>query len=111
MPEKIEEGGASAVDPVRDRIREVFLRNGFVIKPGKTDLAPYVYSAARELLAEIAAVGASRGEAVYLYRRLGWHEFATCDRSRYVELSSHRLFETRVLYTATPAAQRKEARP
>lgn len=32
-------------------IREVFLRNGFTIKDGHDDLKPYVYAAARELLA------------------------------------------------------------
>lgn len=34
-----------------DTIREVFTRNGFTVKEGQTDLRPYVYSAARELLA------------------------------------------------------------
>lgn len=34
----------------RDQIRAVFLRNGFTIKEGQTDLKPYVYAAAEELL-------------------------------------------------------------
>lgn len=34
----------------KDQIREVFLRNGFEIKEGFTDLKPYVYAAAFELL-------------------------------------------------------------
>lgn len=39
-------------EPVSDdEIREVFLANGFTIKPGNTDLKPYVFSAARALLA------------------------------------------------------------
>jgi hypothetical protein len=33
-------------------IREVFLANGFTIKPGCDDLKPYVYAAARALLAK-----------------------------------------------------------
>jgi len=35
----------------KDQIREIFLRNGFTIKEGQTDLKDYVYSAANELLA------------------------------------------------------------
>ena len=34
----------------RDQIRDVFMRNGFTIKEGQTDLKPYVYAAAEELL-------------------------------------------------------------
>ena len=34
-----------------DQIREIFLSNGFTIKAGETDLKPYMYAAARELLA------------------------------------------------------------
>ena len=33
-----------------DKIREIFLANGFSIKEGQTDLKPYVYAAARALL-------------------------------------------------------------
>ena len=40
------------------QIREVFLENGFTIKEGQTDLKPYVYSAARALLAIAAPVPA-----------------------------------------------------
>jgi hypothetical protein len=32
-------------------VRAIFLRNGFEIKPGNTDLKPYVYEAAAELIA------------------------------------------------------------
>jgi hypothetical protein len=47
------------VQPVsRDVIRDVFLRNGFTIKPGCGDLKPYVYEAANALL-EVAAIAAS----------------------------------------------------
>lgn len=38
----------------RDDIREVFLRNGFTIKEGQTDLKDYVYAAAFDLLSSIA---------------------------------------------------------
>lgn len=34
----------------REKIREIFLRNGFTIKDGQSDLKPYVYAAAAELL-------------------------------------------------------------
>lgn len=34
----------------KDTIRSIFLANGFTIKEGQTDLKPYVYEAARELL-------------------------------------------------------------
>lgn len=37
--------------PSRDTIRDVFMRNGFVIKDGHCDLKPYVYDAANELIA------------------------------------------------------------
>jgi hypothetical protein len=33
----------------RDQIKEIFLRNGFAIKDGATDLADYVYAAATEV--------------------------------------------------------------
>lgn len=41
-----------------DVIRDVFLRNGFTIKEDQDDLKPYVYAAARELIAHL------QGEAV-----------------------------------------------
>jgi hypothetical protein len=37
-----------------DTIRAVFIANGFEIKPGYNDLKPYVYAAARALLAHAA---------------------------------------------------------
>ena len=38
-------------EPVnKDKIREIFLRNGFTVKDGETDLKQYVYDAAIELL-------------------------------------------------------------
>ena len=40
-----------------DRIREIFLANGFTVKPGQADLKPYVYAAARAL------INATLGEA------------------------------------------------
>lgn len=40
-----------------DQIRAIFLENGFTIKEGMTDLKPYVYQAARALLATVGAGG------------------------------------------------------
>jgi len=40
-----------AVDLSDDRIREIFMANGFTIKEGQSDLKPYVFAAARALLA------------------------------------------------------------
>lgn len=54
--------------PITDStIREIFLHNGFTIKEGQTDLKPYVYTAAREL---IATVHGSRDERKPLTRGL-----------------------------------------
>lgn len=39
-------------DPEELVILETFLRNGFTIKPGEKDLKPYVYRAARALIAK-----------------------------------------------------------
>lgn len=49
---------ASPVALTEDQIREVFLANGFTIKEGQTDLKPYVYAAARALLALAASPAA-----------------------------------------------------
>ncbi len=43
-----------------DQIREVFLANGFTIKDGQTDLKPYVYAAARALLAMAPGIPLSK---------------------------------------------------
>lgn len=40
-------------DTVKDCIRTVFLKNGFTIKDGETDLKQYVYDAALELIASL----------------------------------------------------------
>lgn len=47
----------------RTQIRELFLRNGFSIKPGCDDLKSYVYEAAEELLnlAEVERLSALQG--------------------------------------------------
>ena len=37
---------------------------------------------------------------IYLYRRIGNQEWATCDESRFIELSSHKLFTTKICYEA-----------
>lgn len=47
----------------RETIRAVFLRNGFTIKEGQTDLKPYVYAAAEELLS-IARASWQRTQSV-----------------------------------------------
>jgi hypothetical protein len=39
---------------------------------------------------------------IYLYRRKGNSEWATCDQSRFVELSSHKLFDTKTCLEAPP---------
>lgn len=39
-------------------------------------------------------------EQIYLYRRKGRSDYATCDRASYVELSQHKLFETMVCYAS-----------
>lgn len=41
---------APAAVPTKNQIREVFMRNGFTVKEGQTDLKPYVYDAAYDLL-------------------------------------------------------------
>ena len=38
-----------------DEIKSIFLAHGFTIKPGCDDLKPYVYEAARALLARVEA--------------------------------------------------------
>ena len=40
----------------RDQIKEIFLRHGFKIHDGMTDLKPYVYEAAESLLADDTAL-------------------------------------------------------
>jgi len=46
---------AELAQPVADEtIREIFMAHGFTIKEGQTDLKPYVYAAARALLARAA---------------------------------------------------------
>lgn len=42
--------GREAQQAMRETIRAVFLRNGFTVKDGQSDLKPYVYAAAEELL-------------------------------------------------------------
>jgi len=45
---------------------------------------------------------------IYLYQRIGNTEWATCDQSRFVELSSHRLFATKICYEeAAPVVERQ----
>lgn len=61
------------------QIREIFLANGFVIKDGQADLKPYVYAAARALLA------AADGSEPYAWEApsgLGLTRFVTESRFR-----------------------------
>ena len=44
---------------------------------------------------------------IYLYQRIGNPEWATCDESRFIELSSHRLFATKICYEAAPVVERQ----
>lgn len=46
-------------DALNNRIREIFLANGFTIKEGQTDLKPYVYQAAYALLWATGVIGAA----------------------------------------------------
>ena len=58
----------------------------------------------------VSAAPAVQREPVYLYRRRGLHDFVTCDRERYAELSAKpHLFETKVLYTAPQPAKQQPA--
>lgn len=54
----------------RSVIRDVFLRNGFTIKEGHSDLKPYVYAAAEELLALDGKEVAAEQDAVTVPREL-----------------------------------------
>ena len=56
----------------RETIRAVFLRNGFTVKDGQTDLKPYVYAAAEELLS-IARASWQRTQSAGVPE--GWREF------------------------------------
>jgi hypothetical protein len=64
------------------QIREIFLANGFTIKEGQTDLKPYVYAAARALLAaaDRPSVAEKAHAALANYR----HEWKESDRSSHV---------------------------
>lgn len=42
-------------------------------------------------------------EPVYLYRRKGNAEWTTCDRPRFVEFSSHKMFDTKICFASPPA--------
>lgn len=65
-----------------DTIRAAFLATGFTIKEGETDLRPYVYEAARLLLA-IKAIDERRRPVGWLYRGKGtatrWHFMQNAD--------------------------------
>ena len=48
----------------KDTVRKIFLSSGFEIKPGHEDLKPYVYAAAKRLMAD--AVAADREQTIAL---------------------------------------------
>jgi hypothetical protein len=53
-----ERKAASSKPLTDDAIREIMLANGFTVKPGETDLKPYVFAAAHAIAA--AAIGAAK---------------------------------------------------
>jgi hypothetical protein len=71
-----------------NQIREIFLANGFTIKDGQTDLKPYVYAAARALLAaaspppaqtaDVREMADEQREAILM--AIGWHEHGSSVR-------------------------------
>jgi hypothetical protein len=44
----------------QDQLREIFLAAGFTVKPGETDLKPYVYAAARAIEAAHGITGETK---------------------------------------------------
>lgn len=60
----LKEGAQDTLPPLPDRaqIREIFMRNGFTVKDGQTDLKDYVYDAAEELV--LAAIAAQAQQAL-----------------------------------------------
>lgn len=59
------------INITKKEIREIFLKNGFKIKEGQTDLMPYVYDAAKELLEKslekiITAINSSKEKNLIL---------------------------------------------
>lgn len=71
---------SQSVEISRDAIKEIFLRNGFTVKEGMTDLKEYVYSAAYELVAyckQPTSVEISGGGDVLLNsldKIIRWHQ-------------------------------------
>ncbi|AMC34788.1 hypothetical protein [Janthinobacterium sp. B9-8] len=53
-----------------EEIKRIFLENGFSVKEGESDLKPYVYQAARALLAGVEAELAALQQDVARYRWL-----------------------------------------
>ena len=54
-----------------DQIREIFIRNGFVIPYGRQDLKPYVYAAALELIAPLVEKIAQLERGEFICKRCG----------------------------------------
>jgi hypothetical protein len=54
----------------KDQIRAIFLKNGFTVKDGQTDLKDYVYAAAKELI-NAARLSDARDASRYRHVRRG----------------------------------------
>lgn len=83
--------------PSDAEIREVFLANGFVIKDGHDDLKPYVYDAARALL---ALCGQRKGEVV-----------VTKDEAGYIVAVTRQDKEGRILSVIAEADRKRRMPP
>lgn len=79
-----------------ERIREIYLSCGFTVKPGQTDLKPYVFESARAIEAEATAP---------LLARIAELELANEAFAKSQEWWNERMFEMEQRLSAAPAAQ------
>lgn len=68
----------------REQIREIFLANGFTIKPGNDDLKEYVYAAAEALLAAQHKPHTSAAHDIVAEQHRTHEHVQFADRTRYV---------------------------
>lgn len=81
-----------------NKVRAAFLAAGFTIKPGETDLRPYVYDAARLLLA-IKAIDERRRPFGWLWRGKGAANFKFMDNADMIEeMREHGGYEIKAVY-------------
>ena len=68
----------TSINPILsdEEIRDVFLTHGFTIKPGETDLRPYVYEAARALLSKQPSGAFCKELDEVIIERDEYHEIA-----------------------------------